>query len=167
MRVVCLIASFCRGRSGSLVIQQIIASMSWLGFGAFCGRQIMSPRDTSTSSSSRTVTDIGGKASSISVSNRSIAAIVEVIPDWQHQHLVAGLEHPAGDPPGVSAVVVEVVGLRPDDVLHREPGVDQVAVARPRARSRGGACSDGPSYQSMCSDRVTTLSPLSAEIGMI
>jgi hypothetical protein len=35
VRVVCLIASFWRGRSGSLVIQQIIASMSWLGFGAF------------------------------------------------------------------------------------------------------------------------------------
>ena len=27
--------------------------------------------------------------------------------------------------------------------------------------------SDGPSYQSMCSERLTTLSPLSAEIGMI
>ena len=47
-RVVCLMASFWRGRSGSLVIQQIIASMSWLGFGAFAGRQIMSPRETST-----------------------------------------------------------------------------------------------------------------------
>ncbi len=27
--------------------------------------------------------------------------------------------------------------------------------------------SDGPSYQSMCSERLTTLSPWSAEIGMI
>ena len=63
VRVVCLMASFWRGRSGSLVIQQIIASMSWLGFGAFAGRAIMSPRETSTSSSRRTVTDMGGKAS--------------------------------------------------------------------------------------------------------
>ena len=80
MRVVCLIASFCLGRSGSLVIQQIIASMSWLGLGAFLTRAIMSPRLTSTSSSRRTVTDIGGKASSISSSKRSMPAILEVMP---------------------------------------------------------------------------------------
>ena len=40
----------------------------------------MSPRETSTSSSSRTVTDIGGNASAISLSNRSMPAIVEVMP---------------------------------------------------------------------------------------
>lgn len=61
-RVVCLMASFCRGRRGVVVIQQTIASMSWLGFGALLTRASMSPRETSTSSSRRTVTDIGGKA---------------------------------------------------------------------------------------------------------
>ena len=81
VRVVCLIASFWRGRSGSLVIQQTIASMSWLGFGALFGRAIMSPRLTSTSSSRRTVTDIGGKASSISlVEACRCAAILLVMP---------------------------------------------------------------------------------------
>ena len=59
-RVVCLIASFWRGLSGALVIQHTIASMSWLGVGAFLTRAIMSPRLTSTSSARRTVTDIGG-----------------------------------------------------------------------------------------------------------
>ena len=78
--MVCLIASFWRGRSGSLVIQQIIASMSWLGFGALLSRAIMSPRLTSTSSVRRTVTLIGGNASAISSSNRSIASIVLVMP---------------------------------------------------------------------------------------
>ena len=99
VRVVCLIASFWRGRSGSLVIQQIIASMSWLGFGAFCGRQIMSPRETSTSSSSRTVTDIGGNASATSWSNRSIAGDLAGHARGEHEDVVAGLQHAAGDLP--------------------------------------------------------------------
>ena len=49
------------------------------------------------------------------------------------QHLVARLEHPAGHLAGVAAVVVQGRvggGVRPDDVLHREPDVDQVAVRR-------------------------------------
>ena len=128
MRVVCLIASFWRGRSGSLVIQQIIASMSWLGFGAFLTRAIMSPRLTSTSSSSRTVTDIGGNASSISLSNRSMPCDRRGHAAGQHDDLVARLQHAAGDLAGVPAVVVVLVGLRAYDVLHREAGVDQVAV---------------------------------------
>ena len=80
MRVVCLIASFWRGSSGLLVIQQIIASMSCAGVGAFLTRAIMSPRETSTSSASRIVTLIGGKASSSAWSRRSIDSIVEVMP---------------------------------------------------------------------------------------
>ncbi len=79
--VVCLIASFCRGFSGVVVIQQIIASMSCVGVGALLTRAIMSPRETSTSSARRTVTDIGGKASSSSRSNRSMPSIVEVMPE--------------------------------------------------------------------------------------
>ena len=97
--MVCLIASFWRGRSGSLVIQQIIASMSWLGLGAFCGRQIMSPRETSTSSSSRTVTDIGGKASAISLSKRSMPAILLVMPEGSTRTSSPGLSTPPATRP--------------------------------------------------------------------
>ena len=46
----------------------------------------------------------------------------------QHDDLVTGLQDAAGDLTGVPAVVVVVVGLRAYDVLHREAGVDQVAV---------------------------------------
>jgi hypothetical protein len=77
---VCLIASFWRAFSGAVVIQHTIASMSWVTSGWFPVRAIMSPRLTSTSSARRTVTDMGGKASGTSSSNRSIASIVEVIP---------------------------------------------------------------------------------------
>ncbi len=63
-----------------MVIQQIIASMSWLGLGAFLGRAIMSPRETSTSSSRWTVTDMGGKASAISLSKSSTLEMVDVMP---------------------------------------------------------------------------------------
>ena len=58
-----------------------MASMSWLISGWLPGRQIMSPRDTSTSSVSRIDTDIGGNASSTGPSNVSIPAMVVVIPD--------------------------------------------------------------------------------------
>ena len=50
------------------------------------------------------------------------------MPRGQHDDLVARLEDAAGDLAGVAAVVVELVGLRAHDVLHREAGVDQVAV---------------------------------------
>ena len=40
-----------RGRSGSSAIQQTIASRSWVTVGAFIGRQMTSPRETSRSSS--------------------------------------------------------------------------------------------------------------------
>ena len=50
--------------------------MSCVTIGWLLGRTIMSPRDTSTSSSSRTVTDIGGKASAISPLAVSIALIL-------------------------------------------------------------------------------------------
>ena len=55
-------------------------------------------------------------------------AIFEVMPRGQHDDLVAGLEHAAGDHAAVAAVVVVLVGLGAHDVLHREADVDQVAV---------------------------------------
>ena len=62
-------------------IQHSIASTSCATDGWLCGRQIRSPRDTSSSSSSRTVTDIGGYASSTGPSAVSIPAIRVVNPD--------------------------------------------------------------------------------------
>ena len=82
-------------RSGAVSsIQQIIASMSWATAGALCGRQIMSPREMSISSASRTVTDIGGNASSTGPSAVSIAAIVLVMPDGRTITSSPGLSTP-------------------------------------------------------------------------
>ena len=47
---------------------------------------------------------------------------------WEHSHFVADPEDTARDLAGIGAVVVVLPGHRPDDPLHREPGVDQVAV---------------------------------------
>ncbi|RGC64942.1 hypothetical protein C5N14_31190 [Micromonospora sp. MW-13] len=69
----------CNGRVSS--IQQTIASMSCATAGALFGRQIMSPREMSISSVRRTVTDIGGNASSTGPSAVSTAAMREVNPD--------------------------------------------------------------------------------------
>ena len=55
-------------------------------------------------------------------------ATVVVNPLGSTIDLVAGPEHAARDLARVAAVVVVLVAHRPDHVLHREPGVDQVAV---------------------------------------
>ena len=84
----------------------------------------------------------------------------------QHDDLVAGLEDAAGDHAAVAAVVVVLVGLRADDVLHREADVDQVAVGgdvdvlEVVHQRRAGV----PRH--VLGPRSTTLSPWSAEIGM-
>src|SRR6202034_2439385 len=46
----------------------------------------------------------------------------------QHDDVVAGAHHTAGDRARVAAVVLMITSLRPDDVLHGEPDVDQVTV---------------------------------------
>ena len=89
----------------------------------------MSPRPTSTSSSSRIVTDCGGKASSSGRSKVSTAATRVRRPGRQHDDLVARPPGSAGDLPRVAAVVVVVVRHRPDHPLHREAAVVEVAVA--------------------------------------
>ena len=71
-------------------------------------------------------------------------AIRVSMPDGQHHHLVARAEHAGGHLAGVAAVVVVLVAHRAHDPLHREARVDEVAVARPRARAPGGSSSDGP-----------------------
>ena len=65
MRVVCLSMYVLPAASGVSAIQQTVASIPRTIAGWFVGRQIMSPRETSRSSSRRIVTDIGGKAASI------------------------------------------------------------------------------------------------------
>ena len=121
-------SSGCARSSGSSDIQQTVASSSRTTFGALCGRAITSPRETSTSSARRIVTDSGAKASSSGPSWVSIASIVVVLPGGQDDDLVARAEHAAGDLAGVAAVVVVLVAHRPDHLLDGEPVVDQVAV---------------------------------------
>ena len=130
MRVVCLIAYLpptlqrARSRPSSRSSRRCPARRP----ARCCGRQIMSPREMSISSASRTVTDIGGNASSTGPSAVSIAAIAAGEAGRQHHHLVARLEHARGDLAGVAAVVGDHRRLWTDHVLHREPHVDQVAV---------------------------------------
>ena len=74
-------------------------------------------------------TAIGGNASSTGPFGPSIVVIAAGLAAWQHDHLVAGPHYAAGHGAGIAAVVGMLGGLRPDDVLHREPHVDEVAVA--------------------------------------
>ena len=50
-------------------------------------------------------------------------------PRGQDEQLVPGPQHAAGHRPGVAAEVRALGRLAPDDVLHREAGVDEVLVA--------------------------------------
>ncbi len=61
--------------------QQSIASKRRLAVGWLDGRQIMSPRETSSWSSSRSVTAIGGKLCSTGPLGVSIAAILDFFRD--------------------------------------------------------------------------------------
>ena len=80
----------------------------------------------------------------------------------QHEHLVAGAQHAAGDLPGVAAVVALAVA---DDVLDREAQLGQVAVGRDLDRLEVLE-QRRPPYHGIASERSTTLSPCSALIGM-
>ena len=114
------------------------------------GRRCRSPRATSSSSTKRTVTLIGGDGSVERTrracrSKRSCCALRR-----QHDDLVAGAQHAAGDLPRVAAVVALAVA---DDVLHGEAQLGQVAVGLHLRRSRGARAAPG---------RRTTASPRSA-----
>ena len=85
----------------------------------------MSPRLTSISSASVTVTAIGANASSSSPSYVTIDFTLAALARRQHHHLVALAQDAGGDRAGEAAEVE--VGA--DDVLHRETQVGQVAVA--------------------------------------
>ena len=88
----------------------------------------MLPRETSTSSASRIVTDCGGTASSSGPSAVSTASTRERRPDGQNDDLVARAPDAARDRAGVAAVVVVLVRHRPDHPLHREAAVVEVPV---------------------------------------
>ena len=80
----------------------------------------MSPRETSTSSASRIVTDCGGTASSSGPSAVSTDCDARAQPRRQHDDVVARAPDAARDLAGVAAVVVVLVRHRPDHPLHRE-----------------------------------------------
>ena len=145
--------------------QQIRASKRRFIVGWLDGRQIRSPRETSTSSSSRSVTAIGGKAWSTGPSGVSIEAIFEVLRDGITITSSPCAEDAADDRAGEAAVVAVLGRLRADHVLDREAVVDQVAVggdvdvlevAEQRLPVEPGHVRPSGS---------TTLSPASAEIG--
>jgi hypothetical protein len=85
--------------SDSAVSQHTIASMSWPTCGRFRTRQIMSPRDTSSSSARRIVTAIGENASPTGPSAVSIVAIVVVSPDGSTTTSSPGLNTPPATVP--------------------------------------------------------------------
>ena len=86
-------------------------------------------------------------------------------PGRQDENIVAGPPDAAGDLTGVAAVVVVVVGHRPDHPLHGEAAVREIAVARELDRlevvQQRPALPPGDPVGSS-----TTLSPWSAAIGI-
>src|SRR6266545_611721 len=80
-RVVCFTATFARGSSARSLIQQTRASSSCATMGGRSGSASRFPRETSTSSASRIVTDCGGTASSIAPSDVSTDSTRERSPD--------------------------------------------------------------------------------------
>ena len=92
------------------------------------GRQIRSPRETSTSSAQPNghrhgrVGLVDGTAEGIDPGHRGGQ------PRRQDHHLVAGPEDTTGHPAGIAAIVGLTGGLGPDHPLDGQPGIDQVAV---------------------------------------
>ena len=81
------------------------------------------------SSARLTDTAIGGNASCHRPGRPLDRGDAAGLPGGQHDDLVTGAHHTAGNGAGIAAVVGVLVGLRPDHVLHREAHVDEVAVA--------------------------------------
>jgi len=88
-------------------ISRTIASMSWAAAGRLFGRQIMSPRRMSTSSSSSSVTDIGRERLGDLRPGRLDPAHPGRKSRRQCSTSSPGFEHPAGHLAGVAAVVVQ------------------------------------------------------------
>ena len=126
------------------------------------GGRSVSPRETSSSSSRRSVSDSGAIASSSSPSKVSIAAIRVRCAAGQHDDLVAGAQRAAGELAGVAAVARRR-RRRCGSPTARGSARARRRGGRRRPRPpRGGRAASGPSYQGICSERSTTLSPRSA-----
>ncbi len=81
VRVPCLSSTRCPTVSGASATWQTVASTSCVVAGASCVGTIRSPRETSMSSASSTVTDCVVQATSTGSPSRSMPEIVEVRPD--------------------------------------------------------------------------------------
>ena len=122
--LVCLNQYDLPGTSGSSAIQTTIASNFCSTRGTLPGRTSMSPRLTSISSSSVSVTDCGAKASSSSPSNVTIDFTRLVFREGR-----AMISSPlADDARGDRAAEAAEVEVRPIDELHGEAEVLEVAV---------------------------------------
>ena len=130
VRVVCLTASLARGSSGRSLIQQssAVSSRATIGRALGVGEHVAAAdvdvvlepdRDRLRRRSPR----------SSAPSKVSTAATRVRAAGRQHDDVVAGAPDAAGDLAGVAAVVVVLVGHRPDHPLHREAPVVEVAVA--------------------------------------
>ena len=156
-RLVCLSLSRSPGRSSRSDIQQTVASSATDARRPSPAPTIMSPRSTSAPSSRCSVTDSGGKASSSSPSAVSTATTR------------VGIARRGGSPPRRPAAPHRRPAARP-----RAPGsraargsAGRRGCGRPPAsRLSSQSSSGGPAYQGVRSERSTTLSPCSAEIGM-
>ncbi len=80
VRVVCLSSTLSPARSGRSLRWLTVASMSLVGAGV-APAAIRSPREMSRSSASRTVTDCGAHARSVSRPSASMPATVLVSPE--------------------------------------------------------------------------------------
>ncbi len=81
VRVVCLSSTRWPTVSGASATWQTVAVTSRVSSGASATGAIRSPRETSTSSARRTVTDCGAQAMSVGSPSASIAATVLRCPD--------------------------------------------------------------------------------------
>ena len=130
VRVVCLISSLARSSSGLSVIHETRASSSRATIGGRAGSARRSPRETSTSSSSRIVTDSSGRRLVTGLARDLDRRDAGPLTRRQHDDLVARTPDAARDLPRVAAVVVMLVRHRANHPLHREPAIVEVAVRR-------------------------------------
>ena len=165
-RVVCLMAYLPRGASGWSAhpadVRLELAGADRLVVGL---DDHVAARDVDLVGEAQGHADMVGNAASTSPSKVSIAGHRGALAAGEDDDLGAGPQHAAGHLARVAAVVVVGVAHRADHPLHREAHVVEVAVLGDDdvlevVEQRRGAV---PLH---ASERSTTLSPCSAEIGM-
>ena len=163
VRVVCLSATCSPARSGLSDIQQTVASMWRPATGRSSTPKIISPRPTSRSSASCTVTESGGDG-----------GFERPVERLDRQHLRPRRRRAGSSPRRRGAACRRRPGPRSGARAVRPPragsptgpaaGAGPRRGRRRRRPARGSVSSGGPSYQSALPGS-TTLSPWSAEIG--